>query len=59
MIHILLESYRTYYSQTFLIDLFLRFVGVSYGWFIAVRFGFNLSLCLMFIGLCIIAIVDE
>ena len=30
-------------SRTFLIYLFLRFAGVSYGRFIAVRFGFNLS----------------
>ena len=43
MIHMLLESYKTYCSWTFLIYLFLRFVGVSYGWFVAVRFGFNLS----------------
>jgi len=30
-------------SRTFLIYLFLRFAGVSYGRFIAVRFGFDLS----------------
>jgi len=30
-------------SRTLLIYLFLRFAGVSYGRFIAVRFGFNLS----------------
>ena len=32
-----------YCSWTFLIYLFLRFAGVSYGQFIAVRIGFNLS----------------
>jgi len=30
-------------GRTFLIYLFLRFAGVSYGRFIAVRFEFNLS----------------
>jgi len=30
-------------SQTFLINLFLRFAGVSYGRFIAIRFEFDLS----------------
>ena len=32
-----------YCSRTFFIYLFLRFVDVSYGRFIIVRFGFNLS----------------
>ena len=31
-------------SRTFLIYLFLRFAGVSYGRFMVVRFGFNLSM---------------
>jgi len=30
-------------SRTFLIYLFLRFAGVNYGWFRAIRFGFNVS----------------
>jgi len=30
-------------SRTFLIYVFLRFAGISYGWFIAIHFGFNLS----------------
>jgi len=30
-------------SRTFFIYLFLRFTGVSYGQFIAIHFGFNLS----------------
>jgi len=30
-------------SQTFFIYLFLRFAGVSYGRFIAVRFGFTVN----------------
>ena len=32
-----------YCRRTFLIYLFLRFAGVSYGQFIAIHFGFNLS----------------
>ena len=39
---ILLVLYKVC-SPTFSIYLFLRFAGVSYGRFIAVRFGFNLS----------------
>jgi hypothetical protein len=33
-------------SQTFLISVFLRFAGVSYGRFLALRFGFNMSTCI-------------
>jgi len=36
-------SLATVCSRTFLIYLFLELAGVSYGRFIAVRFGFNLS----------------
>ena len=35
---------RVCYRRTFLMYLFLRFAAVSYGRFIAVRFGFNLSM---------------
>ena len=38
-------SFEVDCSRTFLIHLFVRFAGVSYGWFVAVRFGFNLSTC--------------
>ena len=35
-------AFYIYCSRTFLIYLFIRIAGVSYGRFIAVRFGFNL-----------------
>jgi hypothetical protein len=39
----LITVHGTLCSRTFLIYLFLRFAGVSYGQFIAVHFGFNLQ----------------
>jgi len=40
--HTVLSGSSDICGRIFLIYLFLRFSGVSYGRFIAVRFGFNL-----------------
>jgi len=46
----LITIHGTLCSRTFLIYLFLRFAGVSYGRLITVQFGFNLQCIFRTIG---------